>query len=838
MGFRIENQKFFNQFSNREILTYNSSDFTTNLVGNVGDIIRTTFDLTFWQVSQSTAADLFNIVGGGNTLTRVGPGSFIADEHKVGDLISLRDNALPGVFLFEDRIITSITATEVIFDGVALVLSGPYNDMKLYNKTDLNEMRYKFGIIGNTEATNYISKIDGTAENAFSLSNITTVGTEMIPDAGVNSWNENNNASRAEVSAAIIDIREKDYQRKFFIQHWFRIQPYYLEGEIPNIQNNLKPSLFSSGNSLKYVFQAEVNENLSNPNTSRFAFQDDNLGSVGWFNENINGNAPTYSASNVSYLNVDTGLAETAINAQETTKVTFKLNSDNGIFLPQPFYLQPFILGISILPDASEYQQNQNFINENFLLETLYMYTFYNGHNGYLIKNAGSSFISANELEVYFEVDYPTLIEEALEGVSYVIWVAAGDYTLPGINTDRVTCIIDSKEFIFNPDTEDLLFCDKTYHFPHTIPDTNLGLSFDNYAGWIEDGFEVKIPFYLSTGIGVGGALSSFKLHLSAWNSSTDDIFRLQSYSYNLANAPLIQNAPFNDYYAYNIISERNFNLVNGSQFNKAELITTGPEEREVLNHLGQLVTIPVVGYEATLGIKANFEKWISQPGANTVFYDVNAPVGTWGGLNKNASNYSLKEGYSLIVEVDAEVWKIGLSGFLNFFVYTTNYKFLSQPHEYYDYDLDNQVTPLWSVEIITYNELGQNTQGVLDVAQDMRIKAIFTPLAGVTNLINPYGIIRLNESGGNINTIYELSTVRESIINNPLIPLDGESYTKLTDDGLTVELECLVKGSLIDAAINYDISATLRESSNVNGIETENDIFIETENDDILIIE
>ena len=66
--------------------------------------------------------------------------------------------------------------------------------------------------------------------------------------------------------------------------------------------------------------------------------------------------------------------------------------------------------------------------------------------------------------------------------------------------------------------------------------------------------------------------------------------------------------------------------------------------------------------------------------------------------------------------------------------------------------------------------------------------------------MTNPYGIIRLNQSGGNIQTIYELSSIRESIIGNPLIPLVGENYTKLTDDNLTVVLECLIEGSSLDA--------------------------------------
>jgi hypothetical protein len=267
--------------------------------------------------------------------------------------------------------------------------------------------------------------------------------------------------------------------------------------------------------------------------------------------------------------------------------------------------------------------------------------------------------------------------------------------------------------------------------------------------------------------------------------------------------------------------------LVNGSQFNNAVLTTIGSALRGPIN---------VDQYELKLGIKANFEEWILQPDANTVFYDVNEPNN---GLNKKSSNYSLKEGYELVVIVEANVASsknLPITGIL------TNYQFLSQPHAYYDYDLDNNVTPDWAVEILTIDENGINTNGVIQTSINttITIQATFTPLSGTTGLIAPYGIIRLNQSGGNIQTIYELSSIRESILNNPLIPLVGESYTKLTDDGLTVVLECLVDGSLLNATTNYDISATLRDAAPViiDGIATEIDVLLATELNDIIIIE
>jgi hypothetical protein len=59
-----------------------------------------------------------------------------------------------------------------------------------------------------------------------------------------------------------------------------------------------------------------------------------------------------------------------------------------------------------------------------------------------------------------------------------------------------------------------------------------------------------------------------------------------------------------------------------------------------------------------------------------------------------------------------------------------------------------------------------------------------------------------------------------------------------LVDDNSTVVLECLIDGSLLDASLNYDLSATLRDDTNEIGIETELSVLIETELNEVIIIE
>tara|TARA_R110002153_G_scaffold66554_1_gene177753 strand:+ start:1989 stop:4505 length:2517 start_codon:yes stop_codon:yes gene_type:complete len=838
MEFRLIDTEFLNQFNNGELLDQNLGDFTKNLVGNITDKIKTRQTIAVSWTAQSDSVNTFNFVG--NTISTVSS-DFINQGFTVGDIISIYDNA-GSAFIISDRTITSLTPNQIVFNG-AIVSTASYPNAKIYGKTPLESLRFKYGLIGNNEPTNFVSKIDGTAENSFSASGIgfdtgggvrSLTPAALIASNGVNSWKSDFDSGT--ISFVSTGTQIENYEQKFEIIHYFSILPFYLDGNLSNIQNLIQPALFNSTNTLKYVYEAQFNTTLSNPNGTKIALVDSWLGSVGWYNESLNGNATPYGVRDLIYTNQDTLQVVTEINSQQKTKVQFTLTGNPGTFDTNT----DVCVGIAILPTASDYQQNSNTIDQNFLLDRVFTKVDLSAVNGSIIKNYSCDFSSIGEIFVNFDVEYLVAEQSRLQNKNYIIFVSTADNSLNGGATDRTTVKIDSKLYFYNPDVTDLIFIDEILHFPHDeVNVENNENAFDDYKGWIEDGFSIKAIFRLNNDL--KAKLQSLKVHFSAWNPSTDDRFDLQSYNYTLSGGVLIQpSAPLNPYFSYNVNSSRGFNLApsnsslfNASQFNQAVLQTFSTELRGSIN---------VVKYGLLLGIKANFEDWISLPGANTVFYDPTKPNN---GLNKNSSNYSLKEGYELIVIVEANVVdNNGLDSFsdvLKPFSNGTDYIFLSQPHAYYDYNLDNDSTANWTVIIDTIDEAGANTSGILQTNESTKIRATFTPLSGATNLFNPYGIIRLNQNGGNIQTIFELSSILPSALNNPLIPMVGESFTKLTDNGSTVVLECLVDGSILDASVNYDISATMRDDSSDSGlsaISTEIGVLISTELNDIIIIE
>lgn len=809
-NFSLLISEFYNQFNNGENLDTNLADNTFNLAGNVTDRMKTRQRIAINWFSQSDTFNTFDITGSGNTVFR-NAGDFIIDKFVVGDIISMRDD-LGAADVFVDREILNITSTIITFDGASVGLAS-FGNARIIGKTPLESLRFAFGLIGNTETTNFVSKIDGTAENRWSADSIITTGGQitMTPQTGVNSWKEDNGIVTVEFISQLGLV--ENFAQVFEIQHNFTGLPYFLDGQFSNIQTKVAPPLFTSSNTLKYVWSGEFNNALSNPNGTKQAIIDTTLGAFGWFEESLNGGVNSFSVGTPTYINQDTLLVVDEIQAQQKTRVNFTLSDSLSSFIAST----NVVVGISILQTEANYQQNANTIDKNFLLDTKFTTVDLGNVSSGIIKDFTATKISSSLINIQFDVDYLTIDENSLQDQSYVIWCATADPTKTAINTNRAVMIVDAEKYNFNTDTENLIFIDQILHFPHDVDDTDDANAFDNIRAPIEDGFVTKALIQVNNDLDT--RIDSIKVHMSAFNPSTDDKFDLQTYTFNLSSKVVVPSLFFNDFESIEIDSTRNFKLVDGSQFNKA-IITT-------IDGFALRGPINVKQYILTLGIKVNFEDWIALPGANGVFFKPGKPNDN---LNLRTSNYSLRNGYEIVVTIEPIVRRVGQV--------PTTYEFLSQPHAYFDYDLDNQIIPTYSISTIILDEAGINTSLILKTGEKNKVIATYTPVSGNTALVNPIGIIRISPDQGSIDTIRELSSIRDSQIGNFLIPLVGENFTKVTDNGTTIVLECLIDGDLIDDSINYDVSSRLMDTSTEIGLLTEDGELISTEVGDIIIIE
>ena len=120
--------------------------------------------------------------------------------------------------------------------------------------------------------------------------------------------------------------------QEFQIEHTFKINPIYRDGELDSLKGiDVPPLDIYNGNlSLKYVFQTEFRTVINNPNTSMVSSYDTQLGSVGYLGESYNGYKNNYSVSDLVYT-VDSVPVD-RLEIGSITNVSFKINNDQPTF--------------------------------------------------------------------------------------------------------------------------------------------------------------------------------------------------------------------------------------------------------------------------------------------------------------------------------------------------------------------------------------------------------------------------------------------------------------------------------------------------------------------------
>jgi len=301
------------------------------------------------------------------------------------------------------------------------------------------------------------------------------------------------------------------------------------------------------------------------------------------------------------------------------------------------------------------------------------------------------------------------------------------DETLLIENSDRTTLLLDVNTYDKNPDIPDLLIVDEFVNYDHVTDVTNTG--FTDYKGWIQDGYAVKGTFRLDRT--KNAVLQRFFIDIVAWNDTTDEYFTIQSNAFNLSNALI--NGDGNQ--EINIEELQGFRLDELDQFNQKKL-TTGTYDGTFIS------------YDFQLGLKINWQDWLSLPEAANVFTDVSLPNS---GKNQNSSRYNLNEGYSLKTILRAEVLESVQNA-------TTEYIAKSQLNAL---DFDEIAADDWSLTITTKrDDTGADTNGKILTDSSVVIVATFTPNFAFTPDPNDFdGIIRLVTESFDLLKLYHKGT-------------------------------------------------------------------------------
>lgn len=792
-------QKFFNQFDNGTDLNLSTLNFTSFLSGNSGELLRNEIEVKISWTSESSATDIFSVSG--NVLTRSGSGDFESDGFIVGDLIVIWELDVTPTQIVTKRNITAITPDTITFDG-ASVPNYTFVDGIVYGKTPLESLLFNYGLIENNEAINFISKVDGFENNEFFTDGIgvdtgggirDTSPVLMSKSIGVNSWKDDGDLY---INYSQTLGQSDNFAQVFKLDHKFRLFPFYLDGWQTNL-TTLSPPFpeFQSTNCLKYVSRFEFRQFLNNPNGARIKNFSLVNGNTGWFNENFNGFTNNYTLDSIVITDNATSNVLNELDFQKSCHVVLNVSDSLSRWNTGK---DVFSIGVSYLPNANQYQQNQNTISENFLFDSVRIEDGIAPVSSTILKNVEVTSATATTCIVEYDVEYSVSQQSILNNQSYLMYCGVNSLTSVGINSDRVTLLTDYKSYSFTNDVFDLMFMEEFKFVPHDLADTSPNIKGD-YKGWIEDGFQIQTPFKLNTDL--GAKLQSISLDIVAFNSLTGEQFTIQTNPLDLSSSVISGGVQ-----QINLSTTNNFKLLSTSDFKKIELSNVGS---------GVYLTYNVENYESKIGVRFNFEEWIALLNANTDFFN---PSQLNNGLNLLSSNYSTaflmspQSDFQLKARLNANV--------LDSNNIVTNYQFLSEDLKSYYYDLDDNVVPEWSGIINTYDTSG--TQ--IDIIYNNNLTdvvATFNRIVTASDLTTPYGWIRLDIQQGTINTPFEISTLYLPSNNSALIPLPSETFCKIQNIGVAIKLSCRIDHTKIPSGSILSVSARISESNDSTSFST-----------------
>ena len=771
----IKSSKFAPQIRN-----YDTNTGSNKLKGGISEFITVVYQLELYWYSEPK---LFEIFDGGGRIIRTDGGNFLSSGFQIGESFVIQWN-FGGTGVSQAGVISSISEEgKTLFTNINNPsYDGVYDEIAeclITGDDALTNLDYSFGLIENSEPFSIASKLEGTDQRYYVgginqggyeqgsisgtvkgwASDIDLLQVIRLADSDIPIFRAPNFGGSAVVTGTVLNYE---------IIHQFPLMPYFVAGQLQNLKDGIAPSFLAGSNSLKQVFECVFKKNLSDEDSNKIIRFDNLKGSVGNYGENFNGFSSQYSLDSINYF-APSLLANPSLLVQEITDVVVVVNSANGTFTGG----QNVIVSHSYLPDdETEYENSTDFFNENLVFESIPK-----GSSGSIVQSVSTSLINANQLEITFSIDVtgakPTLTAES----NYLLSVILEDDLLSQEDSDRTIILLDINNYDLSPDIPDLLEVLTFNAFDHGTDVSETGNT--DFKGWVQDGYAVQGLFQLDRT--KNALLETFSVQLVAWEDGTDNYFLIQDNNFNISNAVIDNNG--NQQILIN--DTQGFKLDPLDQFN-AKTFITGSFDGTFIQYL------------FNLGLKINWQEWLSLQDVDPVFLDFLEPNQ---GLNQNSSRYSLKEGYTLQTIIKAGV--ISSNSVVTDYIHKLSMNVN---------DFGEIASEDWEMLAIeTFDESNNSLEGSIINNEYVRIKATFQPNFVITPDLNDYyGIIRIDTqlSQGN-KEIYEMSSVRSIPQNNLLIPLEGESLLKLSLSGSNVVLECRTNKNQIQN-INYSLSARL----------------------------
>ncbi len=331
--------------------------------------------------------------------------------------------------------------------------------------TPVTAITHRHGLIGNTEAVNYNSKVDGSEQIAqigdLDNTNLTYQDATLL---GNKSWQSGNIQIKGNGTGNGNASLASGIVQAFTIKHELIVNPLMLADEWQDILDGLKPDILKDEASLRYVFSTDVAPILKNPNQTTNVVFSEFTGNIGWRNENFNGGPTNYSISNVEYSRVPSGEILNALElTTNETKITFTVtNTEDAPFSNSNTQM---IFGYNFAPsEENQYRDDSAAISQdmeyNFMFDNVQSTLGassgtprYFGGTQQVIKTMTSTYVSDSEITVDVRMKLSVENQNRLAGLvdrRYQIYFSVCDHSLPRKDSDKVTLTLDNNEYFLD----------------------------------------------------------------------------------------------------------------------------------------------------------------------------------------------------------------------------------------------------------------------------------------------------------------------------------------------------------------------------------------------------
>jgi len=777
-NFNVISKKFYNQYRNGDTFADNLGEFTDRLQGNAGEILQLVEVIEIGTiVNEEQTIDI--------TFKENASGTFAVLESALLDFVG--EGLYNGAVLSIDILGTTVTATcegvtgssnqELKIDstGRTNLLAAGWVDgdtnsdvvIKITNHPTF--LTYKYGINPNKSTTsNYVSTLDDN-EQAYQLKGILT-GTPL-PMLWIGKEIGSNMGTVTLEHVQTVDV----YKHQYKIVHTFK-QPYYVEGQLSNINNQQNPEDLARDSSLKYgngfFFGGVTNVTVGQ-------FEDlGGIGNVGYFGENFNGFKGSYTTSDFLVTNsLDTGKLEATV----PNTVTFKISSSTAIGFGGG---ETIILTHSKLPTQQEYANKTEAFDDIWLFENIRQTEGAGAVAGTMFSAVTVALVGP-DLEVSAVITYSAADQERISDTSSAILmfnIATENVGNPD-TSDRGQVSFGGEVFSEDTRVGDLVTVWQPDIFNHW--DFFSGSKFfTNFDGWDGDLIGVKFSFDLD--VTEGAVINSAKLFIVSQSTAQKFQIALPT-PFASINVQTITSGLY-DYQLFDSTIGANLNLPFSDDLGFINLTATVPAP-----------SVTTQGWAGSLGIRIPWQSWIANNVVPNSFFLSSEPNNN---KNQKTSNYSVGSfSIKLMLELN-----IGSTGGVN-----TDYELFSDASSIADFDTNGgsftAVTKL-------YDESGDITDNVF-TDQTIRVEIEFTHALGVLSKSDLWGRIWIEQENATGNPS-DLSTHKD--FTNPLSPI-MPSDTLVTGNTTLVEivsvnnlvtLICFTNKDNIVDGVNYNIYGRL----------------------------